>query len=353
MSRINHNIDIVDEKERVMIVSVLKEYNISINDILRLRSAYKIDSSAGTYFVKRMRHGIDKARNGCIFVEALNHAGFLNTAKYLRTVDGNFFVRYGKYIFYVTSWIDGHEAELEDMRETVNCVKLLAKFHVAAASIDTSALKVKNNLKNWPKIFTDQLSDLERYRNCINRKKIRNQFDNTYLDLIDFYYNRGVTALSVLNSSNYHILSREARAHRTICHDSFYYQNIMKTQDDYYLIDFDSIIIDLYVVDLGKFIRRLMYRKSYQWDFQKAKYLLEEYSKIKPVTREDMDIVLALLVFPQKFWKLGRKRYIKRKNWSEAKYMRKLNKLMKFNKEEQEFISEFIDYINSSKTINE
>lgn len=352
MSATNHNHEIISDKERVMIERVLNEYNISANDMVKIRSAYKVDSNIGEICVKCMRHGLNKLQNEYRFLENLNNAGFLNTSKYYKTRCGNYFTIHGKYIFYVTSWIDGHEIDIDDLNEAINCVGLLAKFHLAATSFDTKGFNVKNNLKNWPKIFTDNLSDLERYRNCINRKKIKSQFDNIYLDLIDFYYDKGITALSVLNNSSYHNLSQEAHKLRPVCHGSFYYQNIIKKDNEYYLINFDSIIVDLHIVELSKFIRRLMCRQGYQWSFEKARCLLEHYSSIMPITKADLKIAFAILIFPYKFWKLGRKRYIKKKNWSEVKFTRKLDKIIRYSKEQQAFLDDFVDYINSSSHLN-
>lgn len=349
MSKQSHSTNIIGEKERTVLERVLREYNIAARDIARLRSAYKVEGNDDMYFVKRMRHGSRKAGNGCVIVEALNNTGFLSTAKYYPNKEGAFFTKYGKYIYYVTSWIDGTEIDIENFQDALSCIELLARFHLAANCAEIKSLKIKNNLKNWPRIFTGNLSDLERYRYVINKKKIKNQFDNTYMDLIDFYYSRGVTALSILNSSNYHELSKSINNNRTICHDSFYYQNILKGSDGLYLIDFDSIIIDLQIVDLSKFIRRIMFRKNYEWNFDKAKILIEHYSNIKAVTKEELEIMLALLTFPHKFWKLGKKRYIKTKGWNEAKYLRKLNKITKFREEEQIFMENFIDYINSAR----
>ncbi|EFG86108.1 spore coat protein, CotS family [Clostridium carboxidivorans P7] len=158
-----------------------------------------------------------------------------------------------------------------------------------------------------------------------------------YSSYLDNIYHRAMTSLNFLNTSDYYKLSRQAEKNKTICHDSFYYQNIIKKNNQYYIIDLDSIIIDLHVNDLGKLIRRLMFKGSYEWDFQKAKTLIEAYNEVNKLEKNELEVMLALIVFPHKFWKLGRKRYIKYKNWDENKYIHKLNRLMKYNDMQNKF----------------
>lgn len=337
----------VSDREFKMIISTLAKYNIDLKKVTKSRSVYKIiDSEDKTYCLKKIKHGAGKARNGDVLVNILTENGFTNTSKYLRTQEGEISVKYDKFILYLTEWIDGEECNMSTLEEAVNCAALLANFHKAARNIDFSKLKVKNNLKNLPKIFYRNLSNFERFDNLIQKKRIRNEFDVVYSRYIETFYSRGLTALNILNNSNYYLLSREASVSRTLCHDSFYYQNIIKKDGNYYIIDLDSIIIDLQVSDLGKFIRRLMFKTSFQWNFDKAKYIIEAYNSVKPLSREELEVMLALIIFPHKFWKLGKKRYIKQKGWSEKKYMNKLFRLIRYNEAQQSFLEKYMNYFN-------
>lgn len=55
--------------------------------------------------------------------------------------------------------------------------------------------------------------------------------------------------------------------------------------------------------------------------------------------------MLSLVIFPHKFWKLGKKRYIKHKRWPETKYMKKLNKIIKYDDMQREFLENYIKYL--------
>lgn len=336
-------------KEERLINNVLQNYDFKVISFSKARSAYKVTSDNGYICLKKMKHGSHKAKNGYTLVAELEKQGFTNTATYIKTKKENYFVKHKSFIFYATEWIDGNECDLKDFNEAVSCVQLLAQFHFAASKINVSNLQVKNNLKNWSKIFNSNLYDLEKFKKIIDNKKIKNDFDMMYYNCIDDYYSRGLFSLNLLNNSEYYKLSRAAGEKKTLCHNSFYYQNIIKKDNTLYLIDLDSIFIDLQINDLGKLLRRLMFKKEYSWNFEIALKLINAYKSVYPLSKNELEVMLTLIVFPHKFWKLGKKRYLKNKNWTEGKYTHKLNNIVKFNDLQQNFLENYMNYIKSIK----
>ncbi|WMJ81927.1 CotS family spore coat protein [Clostridium sp. MB40-C1] len=339
--------EIISDKEDLIIKKVLDRYNIEVIDYKKVRSAYKVRTPKGHICLKKFSHGRNKAANGSFLVEALSQNNFHNTATFMKTQNDNLFVRYKNYFFYTTEWIDGEECDFSNLEEAKKCASLLAKFHLTTSKIDTKDLKIKNNLKNWTQIYKKKLYDLPSFKKIISNKKIKNEFDKKYSEHIDEFYKRGLLTLSILNNSEYYRLSKEAEKKHTICHNSFYYQNIIKKDNKYYIIDLDSITIDLQVNDLGKFIRRLMSKHDYKWDFQKAKQIIEGYNSINKLSKSELEVMLAIIVFPHKFWKLGRKRYVKCKHWSEERYYRKLNKILSNMTLEEKFLEDYIKFLDS------
>lgn len=344
---LTENNSVVVGKEKASLISVLNKYDIKVIDIYKSRSAYKVSTESGYICLKKMKHGEHKASNGNMLVEYLMSNGFINVPKYYKTKNGELYVKSKKMIYYAIEWIDGVESDLNNIDEAIDCVKVLAQFHIASKKLDTSKFKIRNNLKNWSKIFNDDLEDLEKFKKIILRKKNKDDLDLAYLKHIDSFSSRGRAALNFLNESQYEKLSLKAHEDKTICHDSFYYQNIIKKNDIYYMVDLDSIIIDLQINDLGKLIRRLMFRRAYRWDFNKAKLIIEAYASIAPLSKDELEAMLSLIIFPHKFWKLGKKRYVKNKSWNQTKYIHKLNKLIDSDLLEQKFLENYLEYLRN------
>lgn len=337
--------DILKNKELKMIKKVTGNYDFTVNSVKKVRSAYRIETDKGMFCLKRMRHGTKKAYNGNYLTCELKKNNFFNIADYIKTKDGRFFITHKGYVFYVTEWINGDECNLNDINEAINCAKLLAKFHSASKNIDKSKLYVKNNTKNLVIFFTHCINDIRNYKRLIGIKKLKNGFDEEYEKLIDRYCDVGMLSLKLLNESSYLTFLKNYNKSKTICHDSFYYQNIIKKDDKYYIIDLDSIVIDYEISDLGKMIRRLMFKKEYNWNFDKAKQIIDAYMSVNKLAKGELEIMLAIIIFPHKFWKLGKKRYMKNKNWNEKKYIKRLNRIIDMSKFQDKFIEKYIDYL--------
>lgn len=336
----------VSDHEKITIKYILTEYDLIPLTVEKVRSVYKITTKDSTICLKKIRHGTIKIINGYYLTEQLHKVNFNKTAKYYKTKNNELFVTFGKYIYYITEWLEGKECDIKKTDEAVNCAKLLAEFHLASMNIDKSQLYINNNIRNWHKIFLKCLNDLEAYKNSINVKISRSIFDIKYEGYIPYFYERGFLAVKLLTKSSYNIVCSEASNIKTICHNSFYYQNIIKNDSGYYIIDLNSIVINLQIYDLGKMISRLMYTNEYSWDFNKAKLLIDAYNTVNKLSLDELEIMLSLIIFPQKFWKLGRKKYIKHKCWRESKYLHKLKKIVKYTQKQDKFINDYVMYLD-------
>lgn len=339
----------INSIEYSKVISILKEYSIEPIKVEKIRSVYKITTEGRIYCLKKMKHGgAEKVQKGMLLSEYLISKGFYSVVKYIKTSDNKLCVRKRHFIYYVTDWIKGRESNFNDFDELKKCASLLADFHLKSKGFTIDNSKITNNNKMWPSIFKKQKNDLEVIREVILSKKVKTTFDLSYFSLIDEYIDAMNSAIKLLEDSHYIHIASNASAEKTICHDSFYYQNILvKRNEKLYIIDLDSTVYDINVYDLGKFIRRILYKGTYAWDFEIARELIEIYSAINPISKEEYKVLLAFIMFPHKYWKLGKKRYINRKKWIEDKYARKLNRVLRYKEKQNEFIQKFIDhYIN-------
>lgn len=337
----------ISPKEMSLLIEVLKRYSITPLNIEKVRSAYKVSCSNGIYCLKKASHGTRKALKVMLLIDYLKNNGFENVVKYYKTDDGRECVKLRKYIFYLTEWIDGHECNYEHIDEMKRSAALLALFHIKAKGFSNSSLKIENNFKNWPSILKSDMDDLLKFKRMIYMKKIKTSFDNEYYNAIDNIIVQMDKSIKLLEESHYISISKSNRDQKTICHDSFYYQNILVDNNNkMFLIDLDSTIYDITVYDLGKFIRRLLYKSTYAWDFELAKSLIESYNEVNKLSPEELEILLSFIIFPHKFWKLGKKRYSKKKKWNEERYLKKLKRILKYMDKQEEFIEKYLDYFN-------
>ncbi|EYE88815.1 spore coat protein [Fervidicella metallireducens AeB] len=334
----------LSEKELNTIKSVLKEYNILPEKIERVRSVYKISQKDFIYCLKKIK---DNNNKGVLISEYLKNNGFYNLPEYIKTKNNKDMVKYNNSYYYITSWINGRECDFNDFDELKSAIKLLADFHIKSEGFYMKTAKIKYVNKNWVTQFTEEKNKLKAYKVLLERKKIKTTFDDAYYFAIDYYSSRIDYAINLLKNSNYTYFAKQVLEKKIICHDSFYYQNILiDSSKNMFLIDMESLVYDIHVYDLAKFIRRIMFKGNYSWNFNCARELIDLYSSINRLNNDEFKILLAFIMFPQKFCKLGSKRYIKKKQWNELKYIKKIDRLLESIKNEEIFIEEFIKYYN-------
>ncbi len=333
------------QSERSMLSEVLRSYDLDIQEIDKVRSAYKVYTDKGIFCLKRVSHGYRKAKKSFYIMKHLKERGSENVVDYYFSKDGRAFIKRKDAAFYLTRWIEGRETSFSSIGEILRCSELLSNFHNHAKGFAAPKhVKIRSHTNKWRKAFLKCRDELGKFKEYIDKIKLKAEFDYTYRSSIDYFQKEAEHAIRILDHSKYNELCSYYLNEGYVCHDSYYYQNILIDKEDrLFIIDLESCQYDIPMSDLGKFIRRILSKKKFRWDFDLCRRIIESYCKVRPMTKEEYEILLAMLVFPHKFWKLGRKRYVKNKKWNENKYRKKLRRLLR----EREFKREFIYcYIN-------
>lgn len=336
----------ISPKEIEMLAEIIKHYDFSAASVEKIRSAYKLCTDKGDFCLKRVSHGYIKARKSYALSCYLRENGFDNTAEYYKSKNGKAIIRYKEAAFYITNWIEGREASFSKMADVLKCAGMLAVFHSKAKAFKAPKhVKMKEHTRKWLKSFKKCKEDLEGFRESIDKLKLKSDFDYKYRDAVDAFRSEAEFSLEILKHSRYEELCRYYRDEGYVCHDSFYYQNIIIDKNNsLHIVDLESSQYDIPVSDLGKLLRRVLSKKRFLWDFDFCRRIIEEYDKEHPLAREEYEILLSILIFPHKFWKLGKKRYKKSKKWSEKKYLKKLQRLLRERYYKREFVYCYINF---------
>jgi CotS family spore coat protein len=334
----------ISDKEYADVYSILKSYSIEPASIEKIRGVYRIDGNGKLYSLKKIRHSKYKAYKGYILSDYLKRRGFNNVITYILNKKNEIGVNKGKYLYYITEWINGSEADLNSLDDLKRCAVLLGNFHNAAEGCRFGRFAGERS-KDWLQEMGKKRRDIEAFKRSIESLPSRCSFDSEYYKEADSYIERMDEALGLLSEDMFRKLTIKAFSDRQVCHDSFYYQNIISGDDsNLYIIDLDSAVYGLSCYDLAKFIRRMLFKSEYAWKFSAAENIISEYRKIRDLSYEEICAMLSFIIFPHKFWKLGKKRYIKDKNWSDFRYENKLYKVVRYKDEIVQFMKDYKEF---------
>jgi CotS family spore coat protein len=303
-----------------------------------------------TYCLRKIKDSLKVSLNNLKLSHYLLETGFTNILDYIKTYEGKKLLKYNKGSYYLSNWKEGREGSYTNFSDIENVALLLANFHLKSQGYYSKHIAIDFKAYNWS-------SRLEKYKKVfsiitevISNKKIKTMFDILYMKSIEFFESQLELSVQLLNQSNYNRILQNAQLKCTLCLNDFSLKNILVVNDDeYYFTSLNKVKYNINVYDLSKFIKKTLFKKEYSWDFKYARDIIDNYCIINPLSKDEISILLSLIVFPQFFYKLGKKKYIKRKKWEEDKYLEKLYKVTRNIDKQREFVEEYIRYysINS------
>lgn len=194
----------------------------------------------------------------------------------------------------LTPWILGKTPSPQSQEDLFHCAAQLARFHNATRPFVKEVPESRNELEKWSQHFrstTHRLNGL-----------LRNQCHPVLQKWHETIRSRTEKALDILNVGDYLFLCRQLPQAITICHGDSGPKNFVMAEDGIYLIDFETLRIDLRVYDLFRMIR--LSCKSTGWDFTKAKAVLDGYRSVAALNKAEIFVLSSWFCFPHKAGKL-------------------------------------------------
>ncbi|MDF2839354.1 MAG: hypothetical protein K0Q99_125 [Clostridia bacterium] len=339
------SIDIQDD-EMELLEKMLDFYDIEYKSVDKVRSAYRITDENNSYCLKVLGRGYKRAHKSFYLSKALMDKGFDHLAPYIYTKHNEYLIKYKKSSFYMTGWIDGDEVSFKDIDDILDSARLLAKFHNTAKNLEVPEhIKIRNRHNKWLEHFNKQVDAVKGFVTKINKKSKTMGFDLIFQNNLHIFMQEAEYSIALLNTPEAKHAFSIAEKENFICHDSFYYQNILRDREGkLYLVDLESSLLDCPMSDLGKLIRRILCKHKFKWDFDLCRRIIDAYDSVRPIEREELYPLLAMISFPHKYWKFGKKRYLKKKEWTEADYQNKLKKVIELQDYKLDMISNFAKF---------
>jgi Ser/Thr protein kinase RdoA (MazF antagonist) len=91
---------------------------------------------------------------------------------------------------------------------------------------------------------------------------------------------------------------------------------------DLAVTNFDRAEIGIQVRDLYDFLRKVMEKNGWQAEFGKS--LIDAYDRERKLEETERRVLYAMLLYPEKYWKLVNFYYNSRKSWVSSKNLEKL-----------------------------
>jgi CotS family spore coat protein len=323
---------------------IMKHWGLTIVSFKKIKDVYKVKTESG---YKNLKISPLLPQRLLFVHQAIGHLenkGFTKMYPLIPTQNGKTYISDGQYAYSLFDWIDGRQCNFKNLAELSGATRILAEFHQKSAGfMPPDHSNLRNRLGKCLKHFE------EHYQNLLDFKKIAasmpgDPFAKTYLNQVDFFLPMASLAIRKLQNSSYLDLVKSAKNNRFFCHGDPAARNFILTPSNrIFMIDFDSCRLDLPVMDLIKFTRRVL--KKYRWDFKIAKLLIDTYDQVNQLSVNELEVMKAVFYFPQKFWRMSVRYFHKHDQHSPERSLSKFKKYVSNRNELSRFQMDFDNYV--------
>lgn len=307
--------------------NIAKQWGIVPQYIKEIKAnVWEIDTAEGRYALKASTLKEDKLDFIAGAQLHLDKCGFQNFSRPILYQDFPYFHQDG-ICFTLYDWIDGEKCDFDDIGHLSLAAEALGKFHLYSRNEELLKYHhVKAAYYLWPEKLAKRIDDLERFR-AMAAAEHSDFFSKMYLGFCPPLLEKAWEARRLLISSAYPRLAAEDWGVGAFIHYDVAARNFIIQKDAAYLIDFDYCALDLPIVDLMRLIKRsLKYGGNSQ---AKICAIVDSYCGVRPLSLEQWQVLYALLLFPQKFWRLAVRYYDCETSWQDKTFDKKIRAVVR------------------------
>ena len=331
-----------NNKEILKIKSYVEEnYGLKVDDIEKVKNSYKIITKDEGYCLKVIKYEFSHFYFILSAMKHLQKNGFTNIPKFIMNKEKKEYGSIdGKYV-YLTKWIPSRVSNYDNPLELTRISSELAKLHQCSKGFTLGKnMKPRIGWFSWSNVFETRKNEILDFKNRINQKSYKSEFDLLYLENIEEEVERAEKSILGLQKNNYlKIMEREVFK-RSFCHHDYAHHNILiDNNKNINVIDFDYCILDSHLHDLCSLLIRNM--KDGKWDEEKSNLILNAYGENMETRQDEIPLIREFIRFPQVFWQIGLQVYWEQQPWGEDFFKNKLEKYLDDREEREEFINSY------------
>lgn len=296
--------------------AILSQYEMEIHEVTKGRGAFICDTSKGRKLLVPFRGSREKGMLLCRFLAGLEEKSF--EAEQIELTQKQEAVSEDEYTgerFILKTYVEGTEISTSRLEEMKEAVRMLAIYHNAAEQIELGVDQSLND-DGWRRHY----KELIKVRNYIRNRKKKSEFEQIYIK--HFEHNRASAerSLSMLEEQ------AEYSPRCVFCHGDFNQHNILLSNGKYKIVHFENFTYHWSMIDLANFVRKMLEKND--WNEKIGLELILEYDSYRPIRKEEYKQLYALLLFPEKFWKVTNHYMNSRKTWISERDIDKLKKVI-------------------------
>lgn len=319
---------------------VLEQYEIDVKSTQRIRGAFLCHTEQGIFLLKEVQ--ISEKRIPMLYQLCVHliESGYDRVDVMVKNREGELVTTSEEGTKYILKrWFDGKECDIRREKDVIETAKNLARIHkILRGQIAWGAEseKVVMTAEDLRTVYYRHNRELKKVRAFIRGRVGKGAFELAFLKHFDSMYEWAEKTSERLGQSSYEKLLVESRKKGTITHGDYNYHNVLMGAGGIATTNFEHFHEDIQAADLYYFLRKTM--EKHQWDEGLGHRMLDAYSQVEPLGKEELEYIALCLSYPEKFWKAANSYYRSSKAWIPVKSLEKLEIVIRQTEEKKRFL---------------
>lgn len=302
------------ERVRTINNEVAMQYGLTINRLAYSRSNYYIDTTKGKFMLRKVL--IPKEQIGFEYEvnQQLIAKGFDEIERLYPTQRNQPYMTYQDKMYVLQSSRQTTDTDFTNALDIKAIVGLLARFHQAGKGIQSEA-RVSHDavFRNMYDYFIKRQRESRQIQKTINKITQKSPFERMFIDEYTVYEALEEKAISLISYDLCDGICKQAKQAQCVAHNEYTYHAVNKGENDYKIENLDRCTYNIQLMDLANVLVKIMQKNS--WDIGLLSMLIKEYDKYQALSDNEMRVLKAMLIFPEKYATLCHKYMIsKRRN---------------------------------------
>jgi len=332
-------------------VNLFSKFDLLVYDVIPVRKVFILDTNKGDKVLKKVNYSIEQLEFINYGIEYIRNNNFDRIIQFERTKSELIYVPWKSDVYCIMNLVEGRECEYNNPVDVMLTSRAIAALHKASQGLmhkeEFERLLAKNKQRYLGgKIiqnYSSKLDELMFFKSIATTNENRNEFDDIFLEYVQYYVENIKQSINILKGSQYFKLCEE-KEKIALCHHDLAHHNILINKEEVYFLDFDYAVIDLRVHDVCNFINKAI--KNFCYDIDKCSSILQGYTEVNPLDDRELKVLYGMLTFPEDFYSISKDYYTRKKQWSEEIFLSRLKKKVEYKQDREKFLEDFKNHYN-------
>ncbi len=317
---------------------ILEQYEVEIKSTAKGRGALICDTDKGTMLLKEFRGSKERAAFLYDILEYLSKQGFL-TETIVPAKDGEILIKdeMTDSTYFLKNWYLGRECDVKDREDILLAVRKLAELHNLTKCYQKEIPEfLKADRNSLLSEYERHNRELNKVKNYIRNKNRKNEFEMLFMKVYESYKNQAHEVTAQLKRQLEGLEETVAEQMWGLSHGDYNQHNILNSQGEWVLLNFEQMSYDIMVQDLANFIRKIL--EKYNWNTGLGIEMITAYDNVRKLLPEELEQLYLRLAYPKKYWKIANHYCSSRKSWISGRDIEKLEKVIEQEEERKQFL---------------